>query len=86
MGGEHLVKIRLARHGAHKRPFYRLVVSDSRTRRDGPVVEVLGTYDPLKKPAEIKIDLEKAGYWLDKGAQPTDTARKLLKKAGLEAA
>lgn len=81
-----MVKIRLARHGAHKRPFYRLVVSDSRTRRDGLVIEVLGTYDPLKKPAEIKIDLEKAGYWLDKGAQPTDTARKLLKRAGLEAA
>lgn len=81
-----MVKIRLARHGAHKRPFYRLVVSDSRTRRDGPVIEVLGTYDPLKEPAEIKIDLEKAGHWLKQGALPTDTARKLLKKAGLEAA
>lgn len=81
-----MVKIRLARHGAKKRPFYRLVVADSRDRRDGPFIEILGTYDPMKEPTEIKIDLEKAGYWLGRGAMPTDTARKLLKKAGLEAA
>jgi small subunit ribosomal protein S16 len=81
-----LVKIRLSRLGAHKRPFYRVVVADSRARRDGPFVEIIGTYDPMKEPSEIKIDLEKASYWLQKGAQPTDRAKKLLQKAGLEAA
>lgn len=81
-----MVKIRLARFGAHKRPFYRVVVADSRARRDGPFVEIIGTYDPMKEPSEIKIDLEKASYWLQKGAQPTDRAKKLLQKAGLEAA
>jgi small subunit ribosomal protein S16 len=81
-----LVKIRLARFGAHKRPFYRMVVADSRARRDGPFVEIIGTYDPMKEPSEVKIDLEKANYWLQKGAQPTDRAKKLLRKAGLEAA
>lgn len=81
-----MVKIRLTRLGAKKKPFYRVIVADSKARRDGPFIEILGTYDPIKEPSEIKIDLEKAGYWLEKGAQPTDTARKLLKKAGLEAA
>lgn len=81
-----MVKIRLARFGAHKRPFYRMVVADSRARRDGPFVEIIGTYDPMKEPSEVKIDLEKANYWLQKGAQPTDRAMKLLRKAGLEAA
>jgi small subunit ribosomal protein S16 len=61
-------------------------VADARARRDGPFIEIIGTYDPMKEPSEIKIDLEKAAYWLQKGAQPTDRARKLLKKAGLEAA
>jgi small subunit ribosomal protein S16 len=69
--------------GAHKKPFYRMIVADSRARRDGPFIEVLGTYDPLKEPSEIKIDLEKAKYWIQKGAQPTDTARKLMQRAGL---
>lgn len=78
-----MVKIRLTRMGAHKRPFYRLVVADSRMRRDGPFIEILGTYDPLKEPSEIKVDLEKARTWLQKGAQPTDTARKLMQRAGL---
>jgi small subunit ribosomal protein S16 len=78
-----LVKIRLTRLGAHKRPVYRLIVADSRARRDGPFIEILGTYDPLKEPSEIKVDLEKARLWLQKGAQPTDTARKLMQKAGL---
>jgi small subunit ribosomal protein S16 len=78
-----LVKIRLTRMGAHKKPFYRMIVADSRARRDGPFIEVLGTYDPLKEPSEIKIDLEKAKYWIQKGAQPTDTARKLMQRAGL---
>jgi small subunit ribosomal protein S16 len=78
-----LVKIRLTRLGAHKKPFYRLIVADSRARRDGPFIEILGTYDPLKEPSEIKIDLEKAKYWLQKGAQATDTAKKLMQKAGV---
>jgi small subunit ribosomal protein S16 len=78
-----LVKIRLTRLGAHKKPFYRLIVADSRSRRDGPFIEILGTYDPLKEPSEIKIDLEKARFWLQKGAQPTDTAKRLMQKAGL---
>lgn len=78
-----MVKIRLTRLGAHKKPFYRLIVADSRARRNGPFIEILGTYDPLKKPSEIKIDLEKAKSWLQKGAQPTDTAKKLMQRAGL---
>jgi small subunit ribosomal protein S16 len=78
-----LVKIRLTRLGSHKKPFYRVIVTDSRTRRDGPFIEILGTYDPLKEPSEIKLDLERAKSWLEKGAQPTDTARKLMQKAGL---
>jgi small subunit ribosomal protein S16 len=78
-----LVKIRLTRLGAHKKPFYRLIVSDSRARRDGPFIEILGTYNPQKGPSETKIDLERAKYWLDKGAQPTDIAKKLLHRAGL---
>ncbi|MFC1549308.1 30S ribosomal protein S16 [Nitrospirota bacterium] len=81
-----MVKIRLTRLGKHKRPFYRVIVADSKTRRDGTFIEILGTYDPIKQPSEIKIDLDKAKYWLDNGAQPTDTALRLLKKAGLEAA
>ncbi|MBI5205571.1 MAG: 30S ribosomal protein S16 [Nitrospirae bacterium] len=82
-GGGVLVKIRLRRLGAHKRPFYRMVVVDSRAKRDGPFIEVLGTYDPLKEPSEIKVNLEKARLWLQKGAQTTDVTKKLLKKAGL---
>jgi small subunit ribosomal protein S16 len=81
-----LVKIRLIRIGAKKKPFYRVVVADSRVRRDGPFIEILGTYDPMKEPSEFKVDTEKARGWLDKGAQPTDTVRKLLRNAGLEAA
>jgi small subunit ribosomal protein S16 len=81
-----LVKIRLARFGTHKKPFYRVIVADSRSRRDGPFIEIIGTYDPMKEPSEIKIDIDKASSWLKNGAQPTSTAKKLLKKAGLEAA
>ena len=77
-----LVKIRLARLGSHKKPFYRMLVTDSRTRRNGPFIEILGTYDPLKEPSEIKIDVARAKYWIEKGAQPTDTAKKLIEKAG----
>ncbi len=79
-----MVKIRLKRMGAHKKPFYRVVVADSRTPRDGRFIEEIGTYNPLKDPAEIKIDAEKAQKWLSNGAQPTDTVRALLKKSGVE--
>jgi len=78
-----LVKIRLTRMGAHKRPFYRVVVADSRARRDGPFIEILGTYNPLKEPSEIKLDLEKAKFWMQRGAQPTDSVKKLMQRAGL---
>jgi small subunit ribosomal protein S16 len=78
-----LVKIRLTRLGSHKKPFYRVVVADSRARRDGPFVEILGTYDPLKEPSEIKLDIDKARLWIQKGAQPTVTAKKLMQRAGL---
>lgn len=81
-----MVKIRLARFGTHKKPFYRVIVADSRSRRDGPFIEIIGTYDPMKEPSEIKIDIDKASNWIKNGAQPTSTAKKLLKKAGLEAA
>jgi len=76
------VKIRLKRMGAKKKPFYRVVVADSRYPRDGRFIEEIGTYNPLTNPSEIKIDTEKAQKWLKNGAQPTDTVRSLLKKAG----
>ncbi|KAF0178460.1 MAG: SSU ribosomal protein S16P [Nitrospirae bacterium] len=78
-----MVKIRLTRLGAHKSPFYRIIVSDSRARRDGPFIEILGTYDPKVEPSAIKVDVERAKYWIQNGAQPTDTVRKLLQKAGM---
>ena len=78
-----MVKIRLKRMGAHKRPFYRVVVADSRTPRDGRFIEEIGTYNPLKDPAEIKIDAEKAKKWLSNGAQPTDTVKTILKNNGV---
>ena len=77
-----MVKSRLKRMGAHKKPFYRVVVADSRTPRDGKFIEEIGTYNPLKDPAEIIIDNEAAARWLANGAQPTDTVRALLKKSG----
>jgi small subunit ribosomal protein S16 len=77
------VKIRLKRMGAMKRPFYRLVVADSRSPRDGRFIEILGYYNPCVEPVELKIDGEKAKLWLSRGAQPTDTASALLKKEGL---
>ena len=78
-----MVKIRLRRMGAHKKPFYRIVVADSRAPRDGRFIEELGYYDPMKKPADVKIDEEKAKKWLETGAQPTDTVRSLFKKNGV---
>ncbi len=78
-----MVKIRLRRMGAKKAPFYRVVVADSRYPRDGRFIEELGTYDPRQNPAAVNIDLERAQAWIKTGAQPTDTVRDLLKKAGL---
>ena len=77
------VKIRLRRMGAKKAPFYRVVVADSRFPRDGRFVEEIGYYNPLTEPADIKIDADKAQKWLKNGAQPTDTVKSLLKKAGI---
>lgn len=79
------VKIRLNRMGAKKRPFYRVVVADSRSPRDGRFIEIIGQYDPTQQPALVKIDEEKALAWMDKGAQPTDTVRSLLKQEGVMA-
>ncbi len=78
-----MVKIRLRRMGAKKAPFYRIVVADSRYPRDGRFIEELGTYNPLKEPAEITVNAESAKKWIADGAQPTDTVRILLKKAGV---
>ena len=77
------VKIRLKRMGMKKKPFYRFVVADIRRPRDGRFIEEIGYYDPMKQPAEIKIDSEKAATWMKNGAQPTDTVRVLLKKTGV---
>jgi small subunit ribosomal protein S16 len=77
------VKIRLKRIGAKKSPFYRVVVADSRYPRDGRFIEEIGTYNPLVDPAEVKIDGEKVTKWIKDGAQPTDTVKSLLKKAGV---
>lgn len=77
------VKIRLTRMGDKKSPFYRVVVADSRSPRDGKNIEVIGTYNPLTEPAEIKIDANKAKKWLSNGATPTDTAKELLIKSGI---
>lgn len=78
-----MVRIRLRRLGAKGHPFYRIVVSDQRASRDGPFVEQIGTYDPFPDPAEIKIDEEKALKWLKNGAQPSDSVRDLLRRAGI---
>lgn len=77
------VRIRLTRLGDKKSPFYRVVVADSRTARDGKVIEQIGTYDPLKNPAEININIELAKKWIANGAQPTETAKSILQTAGV---
>ncbi len=77
------VKIRLKRMGAKKSPFYRIVVADARTPRDGKTIDEIGYYDPTKNPAEVKVNVEDAKKWIGNGAQPTDTVRALLKKAGV---
>ena len=77
------VKMRLRRIGAKKAPFYRVIVADSRSPRDGRFIEEIGYYTPLTAPAEIKIDAEKAKKWIANGAQPTETVKALLKKSGI---
>ena len=78
-----MVKIRLRRMGAKKAPYYRIVVADSRSPRDGRCIEEIGTFNPLTEPATITVDSEKAQNWIKNGAQPTDTVRGLLKNAGV---
>jgi small subunit ribosomal protein S16 len=80
------VKIRLARHGAKKRPFYRIVAADSEAPRDGKFLETLGTYNPLLETAEVNLKTERVRYWMEKGATPTVTVKNLLKKQGFFAA
>ncbi len=77
-----MVKIRLARHGAKKRPFYRIVAADSRSPRDGRFLERLGSYDPTQDPALVEIKQDRLAEWLKNGAQPTGTVARLIKKAG----
>lgn len=79
------VKIRLKRMGAKHSPFYRLVVADSRSPRDGRFIDEIGYYDPTTDPATVKIEAEKAAQWIKQGAQPTDTVRALLARAGIAA-
>ncbi|MGB2928046.1 MAG: 30S ribosomal protein S16 [Desulfobacterales bacterium] len=76
------VKIRLARHGAKKKPFYRIVIADSESPRDGKFLENVGTYNPLADPAEVSLKQDRVKYWIDQGAIPTDTVKSLLKKEG----
>ena len=75
-----MVKIRLKRVGAKKAPFYHIVVADSKSPRDGKIIEQIGTYNPMVEPSEIKIDMEKAQKWLKNGAKPTDTVKSLMEK------
>ena len=76
-------RIRLTRKGTKKKPFYRIVVANSEAPRDGKFLEILGTYNPLTDPAEVRIDPERLRVWLDRGAQPSDTVRSLIKQKGL---
>lgn len=78
-----MVKIRLTRIGAHKKPFYRIIVADSKARRDGPFIEILGTYDPKIEPSKVEVNLERAKYWISKGALPTVRVQKLLQISGI---
>ena len=78
-----MVKMRLKRIGAKKKPFYRIIVADARSPRDGKFIEQIGTYNPLVNPSDISFDAEKAKKWLSDGVQPTDTVKKLLKIAGI---
>jgi len=80
------VKIRLARHGAKKRPFYRIVATDSESPRDGRFLERLGTYNPLQNPAAVVLNTDRIQYWIGQGATPSDTVRSILKREGVFAA
>ncbi len=77
------VKIRMSRHGSKKRPFYRIVVADSRAPRDGKYIEQVGTYDPLSDPPKIELKNERLAYWIAKGAIPSNAVKQLMKKAAL---
>jgi small subunit ribosomal protein S16 len=77
------VKIRLARHGAKKRPFYRIVAADNDSPRDGRFIEKLGTYNPLQDPVQVVLDADRIKYWIGQGATPTDTVRSILKREGV---
>jgi small subunit ribosomal protein S16 len=85
-GGKDLLAIKLMRTGAKKRPSYRIIVKEKQSKRDGAYLENLGTYNPTREPAEIKLDLDRVRYWIEKGAQPTDTVSKLIKASGKEQA
>ena len=76
-----MVKIRLQRQGAKKAPFYHIVVADSRSPRDGRIIEQIGTFDPMTDPATIKLDNDRVEYWIKNGAKPTDTVKALIEKA-----
>ncbi len=80
-----MVKLRLRRMGAKKRPSYRIVAADSRSPRDGAFIETVGFYDPITDPATINVNLDRARHWIDNGAQPTDTVRSILTRAGVYA-
>ena len=75
-----MLSIRLTRMGAKKKPFYRVVVAEKRSKRDGRFVENVGYYDPCRKPADVKLDRERIDYWIERGAQPTETVRSLIKR------
>jgi len=77
------VRLRLTRKGANKRPYYRLVAADSKASRDGKFLEILGSYNPMKNPVEIKIHKDRVNYWLEKGASPSESVRAILRKEGL---
>jgi len=81
-----LLAIKLMRTGAKKRPAYRVIVKEKQSKRDGAYLENLGTYDPTRNPAEIKLNLERVKYWIEKGAQPTDTVGRLIKASGKQQA
>lgn len=75
-----MLAIRLTRMGAKKKPFYRIIVTEKRSKRDGRFVESVGYYDPCRNPAEVKLDQERVNYWLERGAQPSDTVRSIIKR------
>jgi small subunit ribosomal protein S16 len=83
-GGKDLLAIKLMRTGAKKRPSYRIIVKEKQSKRDGAYLENLGTYNPTRQPAEIKLDLDRVRYWIGQGAQPTDTVDRLIKASGKE--